>query len=205
MEAGKWYLVGNPFVSLNGDTDVAISEIFQSGFKNRDSLFVHNPETLTYESPLYWHEDVGGWCPDPFFLPSEKTTRTLKPGDAVYISKGVTSEITLQGKVKPVEVTFGNEQGNTWAQVVVMWPDDKSVNDFDWQGLTDGDTLMILNSETASYDKPLYWSTRLNNGAGAWSEEPFFIATTPSQRVIQAGQGLFLNKKSAGRGTVLPQ
>ena len=202
MDAGKWYQVGNPFVDLQGKTEIPISEVFASGFKNGDTLFIHDPQTTKYSNPLYWHEDVNAWCETPYYIPGTAAAQTLNVGQAVYINKSVASQVTLCGKVEVVDSPFGTESGNSWNQIVIVWPEEKGINDFAWTGLKNGDTLMLLNSQAMTYDTPLYWNESLNEGKGAWSDLPYYIPASPSTKVISAGQGIFINKVSPSAGAV---
>ena len=160
MQAGKWYQIGNPFVGLDGSLEQALNQVFTSGFALGDTLLVFNPETGIYEQQLYWvpgNEGSGTWCSLP--IPGAPASdKTLVAGQAVYINKaGGSGTVTLAGSVKPVEVEFGSEAGNAWAQVVAVWPEEKALNEMKWSGLALGDTLLVFNPETKLYEQQLYW------------------------------------------------
>ena len=104
--------------------------------------------------------------------------------------------------MKAVDSPFGSENGNAWNQIVIVWPEERAINDFAWEGLQNGDTLMVLNSDARKYDTTLYWNESLNEGKGAWSELPYYIPSEPSTRIIKIGQGIFVNKVSSSIGSV---
>ena len=207
MQAGKWYQIGNPFVGLDGSLEQALNQVFTSGFALGDTLLVFNPETGIYEQQLYWvpdNEGSGTWCSLP--IPGAPASdKTLVAGQAVYINKaGGSGTVTLAGSVKPVEVEFGSEAGNAWAQVVAVWPEEKALNEMKWSGLALGDTLLVFNPETKLYEQQLYWVPGGNGSDGAWCALPI-PGTTPSTKVLKAGQAVFINKASRGIGKLLAQ
>ena len=205
LEGGRWYQLGCPFVTLDGDAEWTVSEAFPAGFVNGDMLLLHNPETLKYNNALYWHEELSGWSTLPAGIPvTEPAQQTIRPGQGVYISKYKTSTVTFKGKVEAVKSTFGSENGHAWNQVAVVWPEETKLNDLEWTGLKDGDTLMILNTEKKAYDAQVYWHSTANDGRGAWCDLPagLPIPSTPVDVTLFAGQAVYINKLSSSEGSV---
>ena len=207
MQAGKWYQVGCPFVGLNGATELPLNDFFCSGFVTGDTLMILDSQTARYGTLAYWVPEANGgagaWCDRPIAAVGTPSDVVLKPGQAVYIHKKESSAVTFSGKVEAVPAEFGSEDGNVLAQVAPVWPEQKSVNDFVWKGLASGDTMKILDSDTASYGTLLYWLPSANNGAGAWCDRPIPGLGQPSNLVLSPGQAVFVTKSSAGVATVV--
>ena len=59
MKADKWYQVAFPFVQLDDTETVSISEAFNSGFVDGDTLMILNPQTGLYgfhnPLPLFYY------------------------------------------------------------------------------------------------------------------------------------------------------
>ena len=209
MKADKWYQVAFPFVQLDDTETVSISEAFNSGFVNGDTAAVFNPQTGLYENWAYWvseaNDGKGAWCDKPIVAIAKPVEVQLAPGKAVFINKNADGDVVVAGKVKVTEVQFGSDEGNVWAQVGIVWPETKSVNDLKWTGLKTSDTLLVLNSETGLYDQQAFWVPTANGGQGAWCDKPIAAIAKPVDIQLTPGQAVFINKVSAGVGTVVTQ
>ena len=209
MKADKWYQVAFPFVQLDDTETVSISEAFNSGFVNGDTLMILNPQNGLYENRAFWvseaNEGQGAWCDKPVLAIAKPVDVQLAPGQAVFVYKRTTSDVVIAGKVKATEAQFGDDAGNVWAQVGVVWPETKSVNDLKWTGLQAGDTLRVLDSETGLYGQQAFWVPAANNGQGAWCDKPVLAIAKPVDILLAPGQAVFILKVSAGIGTVVAQ
>ena len=194
MEAGKWYQVGCPFGQLDGSKIFSVNDVFSRGFKTGDSINIFDSEKGSY-SVLSWSDSLNAWTDFPG-APFASTAQ-LTEGQAIFVSKAVTSEITLSGKVSEVVVSFGKEGGNAWNQIVAVWPVASKVNDLKWSGLQTGDILNVLNADSGTYEV-FYWDE--NVGGGKWVVAPG--VPLPSDKAIAPGQALFVNKVSAGLGSL---
>ena len=200
MDAGKWYQVGNPFVDLQGNVVVSLNDVFNTGFSEGDTLCVLDSETSAYSAYLYWI-DGKGWCNRPIAAIAVPTDKTLKAGEAVYIQKKVVGTVQLSGKVEAKVVEFGSETKPGLVQVAPMWPEARTVNDFKWTGLQQGDTLTVLNSDKGSYDAYVYW----NEAKNAWCDRPIPAIAQPATVQLTPGQAVYIEKKAQGKATVSAQ
>ena len=201
MEEGKWYEVGCPFVDLNDKEELPLNEVFVSGFSQGDTLCMLDPETSTYSDYLYWIDEKQAWCDRPIAAIAKPSTATLTPGQAVYIHKDTAGQVFLSGKVEAKAAVFGSENGPTWVLVTPIWPETRDVNAYAWEGLTQGDTLTVLDSETGSYADNVYW----DEAKGAWCDRPISAIAKPITLELAPGQAVFLNKKTTGVATVTPK
>ena len=91
MKADKWYQVAFPFVQLDDTETVSISEAFNSGFVDGDTLMILNPQTGLYENRAFWvseaNEGQGAWCDKPVLAIAKPVDILLTPGQAVFILK----------------------------------------------------------------------------------------------------------------------
>lgn len=195
MQAGKWYQVGNPFVELEDSVDtVKINDVYNQGFGEGDILCLLNSGTSQL-IPLYWNEVNGGWS-DSRNPRAPLSEATIMSGQAVYITKSQEGVLTFKGKVQAREVSFGMPEGNSWDQVVLLWPETKKLKELAWSGLSTGDTLNILNPETAEV-KAYYWNEALTG----WSDSRNPRAPL-TEDVVNVGHALYINKVSTGIGTL---
>ncbi|MGN0891547.1 MAG: hypothetical protein ACI4W7_07875 [Candidatus Spyradenecus sp.] len=201
MEAGKWYQVGCPFVSLDGTESVKLNECFIEGFALEDTLMILDVENSYYDAMLYWVPEKKAWCNLPIAAIATPSEKVLKPGQAVYIYKKTAGNVIVSGQVKAVEASFGSANGNQWAQVCIVWPEEKALNSLQWTNLALGDTLQVLNVDSASYDAMLYWVPEKQ----AWCDLPIAAIATPSNKVLTPGQAVYIYKASQGVGTVKVQ
>ena len=207
LKEGKWYHIAMPFASLNDSDTILLNDVFTTGFSQGDTLTILDSATSRYSSVLYWvansDDGSGAWCDMP--IPgSQPVTLKLRPGQAVYVKKGKTSNVTFSGKVEATPVSFGDARGNVWAQVAPVWPEAIALNDLSWSGITASDTITILDSETGKYSAPMYWIQSKNAGKGAWCDMPIPSAT-PVDYGLEPGQAVFIQKKSAGVGTLIAE
>ena len=193
MEAGKWYLVGNPFAELTDVETVTINDLFNSGFSDGDTLSVLNSENATY-AVYYWSETLGKWT--PFKGLDIAAEVPLAPGEAVYIHKANDGAVSLKGKVVEQDVPFGSDAGNVWAQIVPMWPANRKLNDISWAGLKDGDTLSILNVDSTTY-AVYYWNESLDK----WTVFPN-LPVAADDVTLAPGQAVLVRKASQGVGSL---
>ena len=202
MQAGKWYQIGNPFVGLDGETSSTLNEVFVDGFGNGDIAYVFDSSTNAYGACYFNVATTSGriWSDMPIAGIGQPADVTLSPGQAIYVWKESAGKVTFKGKVQAVPTSFGDEEfAQTWAQVAVVSPADSAINDYEWVGLGNGDTLYLLNSETGEYDTCLYWQPTKN----AWCNNPVAVIATPVDLVIKAGQAMYIYKASKGKAHVL--
>ena len=197
MQAGKWYQIGTPFVDLGDKEEVLLNEVFSSGFSEGDTLCIFDSESSAYTSYLYWIEDKGAWCDLPIPSLATPSMATLPFGQAVYIHKNTSGQIVLSGKVEAKAITFGAEDVPVWAQIAPVWPVSCDVNDYAWEGLTQGDTLTVWDSDTSSYSAYAYW----NETQHAWCDLPIPGIAKPISISLAPGQAVYISKQT-GLATV---
>ena len=186
MEAGKWYLLGNPFVPLSKVDTFSVNEVFQGdGFGANDVLFTLSAEG-TFQ-PHYWRNNK--WCTDIFGTTPADTQYPITT--AVYINKQVDGNVVFTGKVAAIEVEIGSQEGQTWSLTSLTFPADKKLSDYTWTNFGENDVLYTL-AEDGTF-KAHYWR---NN---KWCTDVFGIAEDESP--LQVGHALYINKQSAGFGT----
>ena len=197
MEAGKWYMIGSPFVPLQANTTFKVNEQFSGqGFGGDDTLYTLKSDGTFI--PHYWISDTNGegkWYADAFGF--EEDTADYPLSTAVYIKKAVEGEIVFSGKVSVVKVEIGSETGNSWSLVAPVYPMSKKINDYEWIGFTTSDTLYTLR-DTGVFE-PNYWVTD-QDGKGKWYKDAFGF--DESTTLLSVGQAIYVNKTSAGIGTI---
>lgn len=194
MEAGKWYILGNPFISLDGATTYKLNDAFAgSGFAAGDVLYTMD-DTGIFTSH-YWNVTNGGWSTHKVAWREDNTDYSAST--AVYLHKLSDGSFTFFGKVASIEVEVGDEAGEVWSLTSVTYPESKKLGELTWTGFTSGDVLYTMD-DTGLFT-PHYWNTA-NNGWSthkvAWRED-----TTP----LAVGQALYIRKRSAGKGTISHQ
>ena len=198
MEAGKWYMVGTPFVALD-DATAKLNNVFTIGFGEGDTLQLYK-DGQGY-STYRWNKYKNGWATSTFSVASLADV-VLPAGQAVFINKRIDGEVVLSGKVAVEEaVTFGSEAGNAWDQFVCVYPETVKLNSITWTGMAEGDTLQIYNpgDEVAGVAAG-YVTYRWNKYKNGWATSTFSVAPLAEVNV-PAGQAFFVNKKSAGKAT----
>ena len=199
MDAGKWYQIGTPFVALEEGQEVTINDIFANGFSDGDQAYLYNSTTSSYGAPLTWGQRAGepeGWRTGRGVL----DTTVLTPGQVLFIHKTTSSEVCLSGRVSATEtVSFGSEEGATWAQIVCVYPTSQTLNEMTWSNMTAGDQAYIYDSASSSYGSPLTWGSRTGEADG-WRTG----RGTLDQTKLSPGQAIFVYKKSAGIATCAP-
>ena len=194
MEAGKWYQVGSPFVALEDGITPMLNDIFTTGFGAGDTLSVYNPATSSY-AMYYWNATRAKWTVGS--RPSAADANVEIPsGQAVFINKATAGNVILSGKVSTNEVTeFGADVGNSWDQIVCVYPEAIKLNDLTWNGLSAGDTLSVYDPDTAIY-ATYYWNT---------TQAKWKVGSRPSAAeadvLLPVGQAVFVNKASVGVGS----
>ena len=188
MEAGKWYQIGTPFVALNGEKET-VGDVFHAGFTKGDMLYIYDSERGYYSSFLTWGTvQEGAWGDEATWTVSNPV---LPAGKAVFIRKSANSTITLSGRVATdVKTLFGNEGKSTWSQGVLVYPADTGINDMQWEGLKEGDTLYVYDPMTQLYKGPLTWTSAVEGtGTPKWCDEATWSVATEK---IPVGQALFI-------------
>ena len=196
-------MIATPFASLDAELrdGATINQLYRNeGFSTGDMLYFGSDAGLFV--PRYWIQgntiETSGWSTRSNRL-AEDTTTILKPGQAVYIKKANSSSITFTGTVEALPAQFGLEAGNAWAMVTPVWPEGtKKLNDFTWTGVSAGDILYRVTGE--GLFTPRYWIQGATPETSGWSTRSNRLAadTTP----LAAGEGVYINKKSAGIATV---
>ena len=186
MQAGKWYLLGNPFVPLSNAETFSLNEVFHGdGFGNNDVLFTLS-KSGTFQ-PHYWRN--GQWCTDVFgSIPANDRYPITT---AVYINKQADGSVQFSGKVAVLEVKIGSEEGNEWSLTSLTFPANKKLADYTWTNFGANDVLYTL-SENGEF-QPHYWR---NN---KWCTDVFGISE--DETPLKIGYALYINKQSAGLGS----
>ena len=183
MKADKWYQVSYPFVKLDGTESIDVSEMIE-GLTDGDTMAILDSFGV-YGAQAFWvsqaENGAGAWCDLPIFPVGKPVGVTLKPGQAVFIHK------------------------KDGSQVGVVWPERKNINALKWVGLKAKDTLSVLDPESGEYGQQLFWVQEANGGAGAWCDLPVAALAKPVDLQLEPGQAVFINKISAGVGTVSAQ
>lgn len=194
MEAGKWYQVGSPFVALEEGAALKLNDVFTTGFGAGDIINIFTPATSLYV-PYYWNTAKGGWTASRAPV-APLADVTLPTGQAVFINKAIAGDVLLSGKVSFNEaVEFGSEEGDSWSQIVCVYPETVKLNAITWTGLQGGDIVNVFNNATSLY-VPYYW----NATKGGWTASRAPVAPLVDVD-IPAGQAFFINKVSAGIAT----
>ena len=200
MDAGKWYQIGNPFVALENGASADVNAVFNSGFAKGDKLYVYNPETQGYDSPLTWGtvtENV--WGDENLW---QVSSQVVPSGRAVFIHKVSPGVVTLKGRVSYNEISlFGAEDSESWNQIVCVFPTAMTLNEMQWDGLEEGDEAYIFDPAQQGYKSPLTWSSAVTGTTPAWSD--LNLWSIDSSKLVP-GQAIFVNKKGAGTASCAP-
>ena len=195
MQAGKWYQIGNPFVALEDGTVPTLNTVFTDGFADGDTLYVLPLGQATYLPARVWISDYQGQT--GWFNLSDRSydMMELSVGQAVFIKKATHGEVTLKGRVSAKEIV--PITGETWTQLVCVYPKECSLNELSWQGIETGDKVYIYDSVSGNYLPERMWLTY--NGQTGW----FNLADRSfDTQKLPVGQALFVNKASANAGSV---
>ena len=190
MDAGNWYLLGNPFTALDGSTTFKLNDVYVgTGFQEGDVLYVLNGTTFL---PRYWNAKEGKWSTNTLFYIEDTTNYPAKT--AVYLKKSSPGAATFAGKVTSMKIEVGSDKGNEWSLTALKYPGEVPLNEFKWDGFAKGDMLYTIAADGTFVSH--YWSEANNS----WSLNALFPIedTTP----LTIGQGVYLLKKSAGTGTI---
>ena len=197
MAANSWYQLGTPFEQLDGSDTFTLDEAFP-GFAEGDRLYLATTEGGY--SFRYWKANAttgeAGWSTSRNVY--RKDTTEFPAGTAVYIYKSVAGTIMLSGAVDAVTNSFGSETGNAWNLVALPWPEAKKLSDFAWTGCVDGDRLFISTPDGGFSFR--YWKTNASTGAAGWSTSRNVYREDTT--LIKPGVAVYINKASAGVGTV---
>ena len=194
MGAGKWYILGNPFISLDGKTTFKLNEACAgSGFATNDVLY-----TLAASgrfTPHYWNATNGGWSTHKVAWREDSTD--YPASTAIYLHKLSDGAFTFSGKVASIEVEVGDEAGEVWSLTSVTYPESKKLGELNWAGFATNDMLYTMD-ETGRFT-PHYW----NEANGGWSTHK--VAWREDTTPLAIGQALYIRKRSAGKGTISQQ
>ena len=191
MEAGKWYILGNPFSALDGATTYRLNEAFGGqGFASGDVLYVLQ-ESGTF-IPHYWNVSKNGWSTHKVLW--KENTTDFSASTAVYLHKASAGELTFSGKVSFDAVDVGAEAGNVWSLTSFVCPEAKTLSQYSWTGFSANDLLYTMDKEGVF--TPHYWNTSKNG----WSTHK--VLWKEDSTVLNIGQAVYLFKKSAGVGTI---
>ncbi len=190
MKENGWYIVGSPFVNLDGKTTYTLNESFATGFAKGDMLYTLSSNGVF--TPHYWNTANEGWSTH---VVAWREDLTEYPSDAaIYIyKKGGAGSITFSGKVESLEVEVGSEEGNNWSLTATVWPEETTLDAMNWSGFTKGDMLYTIDEDGRF--TPHYWNAT-NNG---WSTH--VVAWREETKPLAVGQALYFYKKSAGLGS----
>ena len=198
MDAGKWYMIGSPFVELDAAAAVTVNDVFSTGFSTGDELNIYNPRTGMYTTLTWFDYDGTAAWRNP--MTGEYSTQALSKGQAVFINKKSEGDVTVKGKVSSEEiVTFGLPDSSSWSQVVCVYPVTMDVNDIQWDGLAEGDELHVYDSTSGMYNSSTWFKF---NGMNAWRNP--MTGESVSLKVAP-GMALFVHKVQAGTGTCSPE
>ena len=191
MDAGKWYLLGNPFTALDGSATFKINEVY------RDANFGASDILYTLESsgkftPHYWNATNNGWSKHRVFWQEDVTD--YSSSTAIYLKKTSVGELTFAGKVSSMKVDVGTDEGNAWSLTAMTYPKESLLNEFAWENFSNGDLLYTMN-EDGDFT-PHYWNAA-NNG---WSKHRVFWNEDTEK--LKVGQAVYLFKRSVGVGAI---
>ena len=200
MEAGKWYQVGCPFVALEDGETPTMNTVFDTGFSDGDMAYIYDSHSNSYGATRQWAslgDGATGWY-DLATVTLDATPLTA--GQAVFVHKAKTGEVTFRGRVSEVtSLPFGNEDGGSWAQIVCVHPTERSLNAMKWTSISDGDQAYIYDSATGAYKATRQWATI--DGKSGWYN---LSTVTLDAEKLPIGQAIFIHKKSKGQGSCLP-
>ena len=189
MKENTWYQIGTPFVALGNTDEVqTINTVFNSGFSDGDFAYIYSTSKSGYAAALKWSEEKGGWVN----ALNRLATNEIPTGTAVFIKKGVAGTITVQGRVSSTELSM--IPGESWAQVVCVYPTAKTINEMTWTGMAIGDEAYVYDVNRQAYRSALIWKGNSWNNA----------LNRPDTTELSIGQAIFVHKKSQGDGTLRP-
>ena len=195
MQAGKWYILGSPFVPLNGSETFKLTERYGGeGFADGDTLYLITSDGIY--RPYFWKEigDQKGWNRVNSSRPNFDKA-DYSDGIAAYIHKQSAGAVTFTGKVSATEIQFGDsENGNSWSLVALPYPAEKTLSEYEWTGCAKGDVLYYVSADGVLNRR--YW----NAGASDWSISSGRYV--PDTTKFTVGQAVFVNKTSIGLGAV---
>ena len=197
MEAGKWYQIGCPFVTLEEGATVTINDLISlpnDSINNRDFIGVMNPATCVYKL-FYWNSTArggqGAFCDN--VLTSTPSTVQMSKGQTVFFKPKKDCTVTFSGRVTvDTSLEIGSEEGQSWNQFCIPYPETIKINDLQWTGISANDLLAVLNTDTCVY-KFYYWKAAANAGRGGWCDN--VLTTTATQDTLAPGQGVLLKKR----------
>ena len=198
MQAGKWYQIGTPFVALeDANGQETLNDLLSTGFSDGDVAYIFDSATKMYSNAYTWDSSGNsgaGWYTG-LLLPIP-ATEVVPPGSAIFIHKLTNGTVAFKGKVQSgVEVSLGSDSGDAWDQIVCVYPKDCSVNDIEWSNMNVGDELHVYDPESGFYES--YTWDVVNEQPGWYSG---VLIKEYATKVIPIGQGMFVNKKSKGKG-----
>ena len=190
MQAGTWYLLGNPFIALDGTASFKLNDVYVGeGLHTGDLLYVLNGNTF---SPRYWNEGEEKWSTNSLFFIDDLTEYSAST--AVYLKKMSAGNLTFTGKVSPVRIEVGTEDGNAWSLTALTYPKVSTLDEYTWEGFQPNDMLYTTAKDGSLV--PHYW----NSTSQSWSTNELFPVSDNTP--LSIGQAVYLLKKSAGTGTI---
>ena len=191
LDEGKWYILGNPFTPLDGSTTFKINSVYTGeGFQTGDMLYILSDDGTFLLR--YWNNGAKKWSTHPVVCVEDETDYPLST--AVYLNKKSVGDIVFSGKVSPLEIPVGSEEGNQWSLTALAYPKEALLNDYEWSNFASGD---LLYTSTSEGDFTLhYWNSNLQG----WSTHP--VAPVPDKNMLSIGQAVYLLKQSKGIGTI---
>lgn len=198
LEAGKWYILGCPFVALS-DEATTINDLLGDGFTDGDLLYIFDSASGGYSNIRAWKtiDGVGVWCNGT--ADSTIATDIVDPNQGFFVRKGSTSStITIAGVVSSAEVgSVGNENASCWDMKSLCYPEATAINNLTWTGVQDGDLLYVFDPDYGGYSSILAWKTV--DGVGAWRKGT--ADSTLSDYTITPANGFLMYKRSTGIAT----
>ncbi len=190
MEAGEWHIIGNSFQALDGVTEGTLDTLLCGAtFAEGDRLFLARGDG--FYLARYWNTTNNKWSTNPKRFQEDTALYPMTTG--VYIHKKTAGDVVFKGKVVSQTIEFGLESGNAWELTALPSPEGKLLSDYIWTGCATGDRLFIARGD-GFYTAHYYFQDQ------GWSTNPkrFVASTTP----LKDGQAVYLNKVSAGIGSV---
>ncbi len=194
MEAGKWYIVGTPFVPLNNAPQTfKVNELFEtSTFSNGDLLYLTDKDgTFTF---YYWNSEYEGWSKSPRIWQEDNIEYPITTG--LYLHPTSDASVTFSGTVAMTEIPVGTAEGNSWNLISLVCPISATLNAYSWSGFSSRDVLYTLNADGRYV--PHYWhqsaeGTGWSTSARIWLED---------QTPLEIGQAVYIFKVSPGIGSI---
>ena len=190
MQAGKWYILGNPFVALDDSSTYKLNDLFTGeGFHANDKLYLLTDGLFV---SFYWNDAHKGWSKHPVIWQEDSTE--YPASTAVYLNKNSLGQFTFSGKVKVQPIEIGEEDGNSWTLTALNYPAPSTLSEYEWSNFSTGDELYTLDVDGVFTSH--YW----NSSRKGWSKHPVIWQEDP--KLLSSGEAVYLHKKSTGKGVI---